>query len=271
MAQIVNGSNNTSLASFFLLIGPFLSSNGWTLDKDESNRIHAHKGTSHFELYLAVTSTVSLVGCTGYDSGAAWNAQPGSGTEATTQSNLIQSDSTHPLYYVFVSTENAFYAFLKSTYSNAEPVISFGVVENKIGGWSNGEYYTLGNSPESGSLFSSTGYQNGSVRIDGTWTPLSQTGGACGLRNLNISLRSAMPFTYSAGILPNPIMLFQRDPTTNTLFHPIGFLPDIFAFNGGDIYEQFGEVEIGVDTYTAINNMAGYTDDPPNFLLKLGS
>jgi len=57
-------------------------------------------------------------------------------------------------------------------------------------------------------------------------------------------LYTKMPFAFSGGIIPVPMLLGQYDYTTPASIHPIGYAPDFRSFNGGDVYQSLEPITI---------------------------
>jgi hypothetical protein len=268
MATLVTGSiTSAAINDVLAVIVSFCTDNGWTADLNTSTRAHIHKGSDHFELAV-VSTTIHVVGCTGYNSGNPYNNQPGSGPITAGIINL----QSNPLYYRLMSTENMIFCTFYNTTLASIRCIVFGSGINPFGSWTGGQFYSGGTGANgTGWFMNSSAYSYFSVFFNGAWTPLTLANGVNGLLDVNTTLRSRMPSTYNTGILPLPVILYKRDATTTSMFHPLGILPDIMAFSGGDNYADLDTVSIGGSTYTAINVYSG--QDPSQdatYLVKLG-
>jgi hypothetical protein len=265
MAQILVGvDTSNSITAIIPILSSFLSSNGWTIDRQDSNRLHFHKSSYHFEIY-GTSSYLYIIGCTGYTSGNTYDNQPGTGPSTYVTNGLMGSTSS-PRYYTIISTTDAVVIF--SSYANfvSPNNFAFGAITSKIGTWTGGQFYSGGY----GNIFGSTAYSYASLFFNGSWTPFSIAGGVNGLTDICASLQNRQPFTYSNGIMPLPILMFKRDSTTTTMFHPVGIFSDILRFRGGDVYAQGDIITIDGNQHIAVNYGAGCDSTAvPDFLVKV--
>lgn len=233
---------------------------GWTIDFFGTylthNRLHLHNSDgSHFEIWYQSATLVNIRGCTGYASGSIPTDQPGVSANVQLYSNYW--------HFIVIGKHSI---FIKGSYSTgAYYIMQFGTVVDKKGGWTGGHCISSCVTATGFDLWLgyATGYSQ--VYINGSWsTQVSANGG--GVKGIcDSELYTKMPFAYSGGIMPVPMMLVQLDPTTPANLHPIGYAPDFRSFNGGDVYAPlttmtldgevwlpFSRFEIGSVTDTAV-------------------
>ncbi len=247
----------TSDADFYSKLATFIQANGHTVDVLTSTRLHAHKGDIHIELWGS-GGLFYMMGCAGYDSGAASAAQPG-GPGAGIY-NAIHY--TSPSYYRFISTPNAIYVFVVGhyTYSYKKCLLAWGTVVDKVGGWTGGLFFSatgiqyVGSGSGDGQNPASSGaYDHAQLYCNGSWTPLAAAGGMCGQIDVAATFYQKMPFKYNAGLLPVPANLFVRDTGASALLHPVGRLSDIMLFEGGSVYMDLDTITIGGEDWVCSN------------------
>lgn len=274
MAYIETGTF-TSNSEFYSKLATFLQTNGHTIDVLTSTRLHAHKGDCHIELWFS--SYAYMMGCSGYDSGAASAAQPGGPGDGAYCAVIY----TSPSYYRFVSTPNAIYAFVVGHYTTYYKtwLLAWGTVVDKVGGWTGGLFFSANGvqgvaagSASGQTPANSAAYGYARLYINGAWTPLTAAGGMCGQLDVANTFYQKMPFKYNAGLLPVPSNLFVRNTGTSTLLHPIGKLPDVMLFEGGTLYMDLDTITIGGNEWVCSNG------DPMNpgvgpvrYLFKVGA
>lgn len=244
---------------------------GWSIDYYAAGRVHLHNADgAHFEIY-ASGDYAAIRGCTGYSSESGSTNQPGVSGPV-----LHYSRSSH---FIVVGPHSIFIkSFVGSGYHN----IQFGYINDKIGSWDGGICISYAHTTTtSGYYYALWGFPSMSnvspvsqVLINGTWTPLAApaTAGAI-VATVESELYAKMPFAYSGGILPCPLLLTQRDFVTTTYFHPIGYAPDVRFFNGGSVYTQLQEIMIDGETWIGINQteLNGTFVATPNILIRLAA
>lgn len=240
---------------------------GWTIDTSSVGRLHLHNADgAHFEIYYYSDTAAGIRGCTGYSSGAASTAQPNISGECKITSSQPHFIAIGP-HAIFIKV------FSSGTYQNMQ----FGSIVDKVGAWAGGicvssttafvgNYgYTLWHQPYL--------MWNSQVYINGTWSALrtdeagAVTGYSAG------SLFAKMPFVYSGGILPCPILLARTNPSTPAYLDPIGYAPDSRLFSGGDVYASLEEILINGEKWIGISQAeSGVTfAASPDLLIRLAS
>lgn len=257
---------------------------GWTIDffglYSGNNRLHLHNADgAHFEIWYSTTAVVNLVSCTGYDSGAIPTAQPGVSATQVMSSNWMHLIAVGP-HAIFIKLTN-------NVHVSGYRVHQFGYINDKIGSWSGGN--CISNAVTSTTFMNylsalwslnnnASANSTGQVLINGVWssnsaiTNISWPGGTI-KPTVAATLHSKMPFAYSGGILPVPLLLTQVDPVTTSLFHPIGYAPDVRFFNGGNTYVQLEEITINGEKWLALNQEEtfGTFVTVPNLLIRLAA
>ena len=252
-------------------ISTFLTSNGWTVDLTSSTRLHVHKAEAHVEFWLSGNEFYTMA-CTGYDSGLSSALQPGG---ASSLSYLQLVFNSKLLSFVFVSTANAFYMSVQKNSSYPyRSLQGVGTIVDKLGAWTGGLFFAGGNTWASdySSLFEVE--QNVSVRmlVNGVWSsstinaPMAATGGL----DVLVSLWPKQPNVYNAGILPQPIFIFQRDSLAASMLHPLGYFPDVMAFYGGSVYAEGELITINNDMWV-VSAMSPAEMVVPYLLFKVGA
>jgi len=221
---------------------------GWTIDffglYSGNNRLHLHNARgAHFEIWYAGASTVNVRGCTGYSSSDIPTSQPGVSGNCQIQSSLW--------HFIVVGSDSIYIkSSQSSTYSQN---FQFGTIVKKVGEWTGGTCLSTAQYNAGGDLWSSYSAHPNQVLINGSWTTLSSTLGG-GVRGVCESdLYTKMPFAYSGGILPVPMLLVQFNPTTPVNLHPIGYAPDFMSFAGGDVYSSLTPVTINGENWLPFN------------------
>lgn len=221
---------------------------GWTIDYfgtySGHNRLHLHNSAgSHFEIWYAFATTINIRGCTGYTSTATPLEQPDT-------SGTVTFDAASYWHFIVVGKYSI---LMKSSLSSSYFVTQFGTIVDKIGAWSGGHFISTGSYP----LDLWQGYASGmsQVFINAAWSTLTTTngGGVSGVWESELSTK--MPFAYSGGILPVPMLLVQRDITTPANMHPIGYAPDVRCFRGGDVYEPLTPITIDGESWLPFNRL----------------
>lgn len=221
---------------------------GWTIDffglYSGNNRLHLHNTAgAHFEIWYSSGLAVNIRGCTGYSSTDTPLAQPGT-------SGTVPYQCSSYWHFIVVSPDSI---FIKSTTSANTANIQFGTIVDKIGSWIGGNCISCGNFLLDLWVGYSSGYSQ--VLIDGTWSTLISVNGGGVSGYCESELSAKMPFAYSGGILPAPLLLIQRNPTTAANMHPIGYAPDVKYFRGGDVYEPLSPITIDGYSWLPINRL----------------
>lgn len=230
MAHSVSG-NVTTVNALVSACNDVCAADGWTIDLFTTGRLHVHKGAYHYEIYAYTANNVGFVACTGYASGQTPPNQPGASPIGST--HIWVSEST---YYQIISTGTNLLCFLYRTYSTVVNFCALGVIAEKVGSWTGGQFVLAGASSYSipcqvwsipNSLY---------VSINGSWTPNASFGTGCGLYATSTTLRGKMPSAFNAGLLRHPITVYLRNVSNSVLYHPIGYAPNIYSCRGGDVY-----------------------------------
>jgi hypothetical protein len=255
---------NQLVADFKILA----EANGWTIDLFTTyltyNRVHLHKGSSHFEVYATAGTAFSVVGCTGYSSGAIPTAQPGA--TAAKDTGYVTANYG----FCLISTAGGLYIGHFSNGHNYWCWAGICTLQAKIGTWADGIICFNSYSQP----FNISAYTSGESQlyINGAWTPSVAAGGFCGSVGSDLDMCAKQPMEYNAGILPIPITLFVRLVTDYTKFQPIGFAPGMYRCNGGNIYTTAEEIPVGADTYLIMPcNGATIGLSSHDLLFKLGA
>lgn len=240
---------------------------GWTIDYYVSGRCHLHNaGGSHFEIYYLYADTAAIRGCTGYTSGAASTAQPGVSGECQITANQA--------HFIAIGPHTVFIKVFSNGYAQN---MQFGNIVDKVGAWEGGICISSTTSYVGGynyALWASPyALWKSQVRINGAWSTLStdQAGAVTGV--CEPTLYGKMPFTYSGGILPCPILLVRTNPTTTAYRDPLGYASDVRLFAGGDVYSSLEEIIIDGEKWVAIRQSeTGVTfTASPDLLIRLAA
>lgn len=248
MAQRASGTTST-ISGLLAAIVTVCSADGWTIHLNTASRVHISKNGYHYELYAGSSDTIYLVGCTGYDAGAIPTAQPGASSVATCPSMVYSPLITT---YVVISTGTSLFCFLdRRAYIGG--TFSLGVIQDKIGSWTGGQFVQGIGAFNSESLpWSLSGFYPSPtpIYINGSWTPNTSWGHGTGVYDV-CTLRSEMPCSYNAGVLLLPTPVFVKNVTDSSLLHPIGYVPDLYMVRGGDVYLVGDVVTFDGTDYTA--------------------
>jgi len=240
---------------------------GWTIDYYVSGRCHLHNADgAHFEIYYAYTDAAAIRGCTGYTSGAASTAQPGGSGECRITANQAHFIAIGP-HAIFIKVFSGSYA----------QNMQFGSIVNKVGAWDGGICIssTLAYVGGYGYALWAAPYSmwNSQVYINGEWSELrtDQAGAVTGV--CESALYGKMPFAYSGGILPCPILLVRTNPTTPTYRDPLGYAPDARMFWGGDVYASLEEIVIDGGKWVGLRQTetGGTFNAVPDLLIRLAA
>jgi len=238
----------------------FATTNGWTTDFNgiygTYRRLHIHKNGVHFDFQGAQPLGGGFYGCTGYSAGVAAVSQPG--VSAAKNFTIVSNGG-----YEFVSTPTAIYMACR-----ALDVTDYGwggiwtSVQNKIGVWTEG--FGCTSMQASTWSFGSTAFSSaqGSLQLyyNGGWSASAPANGAGGIRGITLTTNLAaddQPNFYNAGILPFPVPLFRVHPTDVTKVEPMGYFPDLFFANAGDLYMGEDVLTIGGDSYLILSGHNG--------------
>ena len=239
------------------------AADGWTVDYSTTGRIHIHKGSYHFEIYAYTSNNLGIVGCTGYTSGQTPPNQPGA--SGILQTHVIASSTTN---YQIISTGSNVICLLYRLYGPAINSCAFGTISEKIGSWSGGQFVLGGSSYYSTNCDIWSTVSAGVLMMDGAWAPNASFGSLCGLFGTTVNLRSRMPNTYNAGILRLPITVYLRNLTTPTLYHPIGYAPNIYQANGADVYMIGETIQVNGEDHLFAGSVPGIST-VANLLIKM--
>lgn len=238
---------------------------GWVIDYYASGRLHLHNADgAHFELFYASSSAMSIRGCTGWDSEAGSTAQPGvsSNCQITSNQRHFIVICPHSIYLkIFSSTDKA-------------QNVQFGSIMDKVGVWTGGICIS-GTMAYVGAyafaLWPTYNLFPSQVYINGNWSPLTSVNGGGVYGVCDREVYEKMPFAYSGGILPVPILLVRIDPLTTSYRNPLGYAPDVRFAAGGTVYAQLEEITIDGDVWVAINqeDVNGSFASAPHLLIRL--
>lgn len=147
----------TGPADLLSKLETFIAANGWTVGAATTGKVYYNAAVA---VYCGVnwdTSNVYLLGCTGYNAAAAWNAQTGA---ATAVGQALSNDMAGPY--------TAYHFFVTANYIHVVVEVSSGKYKHfvigrlqKTGSYTGGDYYgavywnmtggTITNYPDSGS------------------------------------------------------------------------------------------------------------------------
>lgn len=225
----------------------FAEANGWTIDffgtYNGNNRLHLHKGSSHFEVWYRDNLRVYLCGCTGYSSGAAPTAQPGTSAAI---SHLASYTGITEVY--FASSGSSLYLG-----ANRSGDYRWGgclTITEKVGTWAGG-IMVVGddfNTPnDTYRFFFGPRADYMTLFINGVWTPLNGSAVANALYGMLYSDNAftwTPPARHNLGILPTKCPLFVRNASNTGLVHPVGFAPGLRVASPGDVYDVHSTMTI---------------------------
>ncbi len=244
---------------------------GWTIDffglYNGNNRLHLHNvHGSHFEIWVSSSSDFYIVACTGYASASAPTAQPG-----VSASQFLTANAAT---FMAVCPSSIFLKIFRDGV-RAQP-FQFGTIVDKIGAWTGGTCisstvwtYNSDSWPFWGASLSSQ--LQSQALVNGAWSSPNVSAGGAVKGTCSSALYTKMPFAYSGGILPAPMLLVQLDPTTPSNLHPIGYAPDVRFFAGGTAYLQLEEITIDGEVWVAISTTETTTafSQAPDILIRL--
>lgn len=240
---------------------------GWVIDffgaYNGYNRLHLHNSDgAHFELFHN-GETAYIRACTGYDPVSPPWYQPG-----TVIGSAFSSNKKH---LIIVGQHSI---FVKTYYGESWVMnFQFGCIVDKIGVWSGGFFFSTLSPSNSHELWRPAANCMSQVYINGSWSASAPSAGGAVSGEYAPSLYSRMPFAYSGGIIPVPLLLLQFDPNAPSYRHPIGYAPDARAFAGGNVYRQLEEITIDGDVWVGVNQteLNGGIDSAPDLLIRLAS
>lgn len=241
---------------------------GWTIDYYIAGRLHLHNADgAHFELYYDSDTSAIIRGCTSYASGSAATAQP----DISGVCKIVPSQP----HLIVVGPHSIFIKVFSATDARN---MQFGSIVDKAGAWTGGACISCTLSLYIGfysnMLWAVAATQwNSQVYINGAWTTLLATSAGSVTGAIDSSIYAKMPFAYSGGILPCPILLVRINPTTTSYRDPIGYAPDARLFGGGNVYAQLEEIVIDGETWIGINQLetGGTFSASPDLLIRLAS
>ena len=263
--NLTTGSGSTWLSDF----STWVATVGWTVDLATSSRMHLHKGAVHIEVSASELSAI-FYPCTGYTAGQTADNQPGY-TDVGANLGYMFGSAQYPGNIRVVSTPNSLVITCCSPTTNSSPSVAFGEIIDALGTWGGGAFIFSNNSNNQDFTYSGK-YSRSTVWVSNAWTPRTIAGGVNSQGDVNMGLAGAMPFIYSGGILAIPRMVFQHDLVSTNLIHPIGYLPQCFCSNGGDVYADGDIVTLsGVDYYFANIYAGTQPNSPAKFMFAIGS
>lgn len=209
-------SNWTMMA----LLKTFLESNGWVTDLwSAGSRYHFSHPISgaHYDAVSGASSNIVFAGCTGFNSGAAYNAQPGHyGTrEVRFANHTVATD-----FYGFYSCNDDVYVC--NIFNSVWSSFAFFSIKNKIGNWTGG--FGLG-----GSLSNSAHFGNSdqmTLLVNGTGRVLY------GSHGNNPITYYPMEWNRSSLLVPALICVNDWVETAANKI-PVGYLSDFYSCNIG--------------------------------------
>jgi hypothetical protein len=258
----------------------FAEANGWTVDlysEGTNYRLHIHKGVAHFDLLAYNSSSqIALYGCTGYDSGATNSTQPNTSLTSIYYDQFIVGDIIYLISCIGIMVVKWWAAPL---FPN-RATMYMGNITDKVGVWADGIFvknFVLASSAAN-DTFGPTIGDIAFVYVNGQWTAKSSNGvnRLIGLAvnddytNSVSNLGISQPNTFNAAIIPFPIPLCQANSLTATVWHPLGFIPNVYRIRGGDVYVDKEIINISGSEYIVIEGRYGI---PKNhtLLVKLGA
>jgi hypothetical protein len=163
--------------------------------------------------------------------------------------------------------------------SPGRAVMYIGNITDKVGVWADGIFvknfdniYGVCND-----TFPSTMGDISFAYVDGQWTAKSSSAvnrliglavdnDSSNLTNLGIS----QPTAFNAAIIPFPVPLCKANSATATVWHPLGFVPNVYRIGSGDVYVDKDVISISGSDYIVIE---GRYNTPKNhtLLVKLGA
>lgn len=262
MAQHAKGSA-ASVNALVETIKNTCAADGWDVDYFITGRAHVHKGAHHFEVYTYSSVSLGLVACTGYSSGRSAINQPGASPVAF-GAVLV---SGYPILYQIVVTGFSFIGIFNRGSNNNPTCCQFGVIADKVGLWTGGQFVMSGpNVISTCQVWSSLCVAN--VYLGDQWTPSAMYGAGTGLYPSPLSLKQ--PNVFNGGILQLPIPIYLRNVSNSNLLHPIGYAPHVYGVSGGDVYLPGDTITIGGQAYLFAVSSAVATNQA-NIMFKLDS
>jgi hypothetical protein len=221
----------------------FVEANGWTiLAYTAGNSVEFSKGPSRFKMTYYSTAGVYMYG---YDSIAGWS---------------VSVPMTHLNYTPHVFMSAGYSVYIQKTYSMSTFVGGFVYIADRVGNWTSGGC-CVSSSANGGQYF--FGYTQDStygatLAINGAWTPRSLVAGALYTPVITGYYKPATP--YSNSFMLGKYPTFVRNSANTSLFHPIGFLPNLYNANiwYNNFYVKNDIFTIGADTYYCAEN-SGYS------------
>ena len=251
----------------------FLSSNGWVIDFAETYlttfyRVHVHKGTAHFDFWTSTTVAFNGVGCTGYTPGNTPITQPGV-SNTKTYTWVVNGQ------YMFVSFPHGVLLISIAILGNYGYGVIIHSVADKIGAWSEGIIISAMNAStgiSGSSCFAA--HQNSQIYYNGGWS--GNTALLKGMWGTDITsdLPSMPPAQYNSGMMLWPMIFGTMNAIDTTKHTPMGYYPDLFRSNSGDLYLAEETITIGADTYLILPNSGSIlvgVNNNADYLIRLGS
>jgi hypothetical protein len=231
----------------------FAEANGWVIDffgtMNNNNRLHLHKGSSHFEVWYYNAARIVISGCAGYNPGADSNNQPNAHPGGITH---LPGSGAVEAYFVS-SGQSLYFGVGNSSGPGKQPMWGgLCTITHKIGSWSGGLLITGGDqfaTNSSSRYFFADNGSFASLYFNGAWTPKSQNG-ANGLYGRLINHENAFtdatqPAAHNLGIVPMRVPFFIRNTANAGLVHPLGFAPGIVSCGPGTLYNLHEIIDIG--------------------------
>lgn len=197
---------------------------GWVVDRyDVGSRLHAHFGSAHIDIVAYDAPRLQACYCTGYDGGAAWNAQPGTSPAVRWYSRLYNTSDWIRIHVLDARI------YVQTRYNNGSvnATMYFGKITEKVGTWNGGELIcgsdnastpVLGASPSMGYVFLEGSWQSG---LYGTHV------------NTPLMLR---PIQFTGASFLCPILMLKNNTGDASLKHPLGYLSGMYQANPAYFY-----------------------------------
>lgn len=253
MPLYVSGTGIVDRWAQIAIFKGFLEDNGWQTDLyTAGSRFHFSRPgkNQHYDMVSGVqTGEIAIAACTGFNSGAAYSAQPGHyGVTSCRFGTGAAGD-----FWGYYSCGDDIY--VRSTYtSNPHGCVFFDITQ-KIGNWAGGVGVAAGGTSGQIAFLGASG--NGWVLIDGVGRGIYGTHG-----NTPLAL---IPSEWNRASLLVPVLMCANDwveTATNKI--PIGYLSDYYTCSPGSDFQNLEIVTInGKDHIWAYIGMAWG-------LLKLG-
>lgn len=198
---------------------------GWVIDRyDVGSRLHAHFGDEHIEIVSNDTAKLQGCYCTGYDSGAAWSAQPGTSPAIVWYSRIYAATD----YLQIHVCDNRILVGLRYNNGALYGGLFFGKITNKVGSWNGGRLFT-GNNTTSAQVLGAT-IPISCLELEGAWITNSVYG------TYNNTPLIYRPLVHTGAIFLTPILMCKNNDVTASLKHPLGYIDGIYNATPHDYY-----------------------------------